>query len=375
MKKLNDKHIKPEQEQETKCEKFDNFEEFLEVERSEEIEEKENKEFFKKIKKPRKSKHHIDIGLKSTKAAITIPTKTEPSLTIENDVTGPKMEVSCLNKRDESEEDHFIKKKEVNPAECDCKGINFRSKKTQKFHVQTFHQKLLGCDVCKITFQNKANFQQHVQSHHSRTCECEGIESLDERNTLYHNKTVHIKHFGCIICRRTFKSEQKWQVHMGMHNGFRQFQCDNCGKESLRLGDLKAHKKLCLDQEPTNCDLCQKVFRGEYRMQTHRRRFHVDLHQCPECPTQAKSLSRHIQQWHSDEKRFPCSQCDKGFISSDKLKSHIRSVHNKEKPFECRFGCGLRASETGNLRKHEVNKHGQVWADQGGEMVETLGIS
>ena len=83
--------------------------------------------------------------------------------------------------------------------------------------------------------------------------------------------------------------------------------------------------------------------------------------QCPECPIQVKHMTKHIKQVHTRDRKFLCTQCNKGFMYGDKLKSHIRSVHDKEKPYECRYGCGVRVSESGNRRKHEKQKHGQVW--------------
>jgi len=139
------------------------------------------------------------------------------------------------------------------------------------------------------------------------------------------------------------------------------FHCDMCGKEYKLSGGLHVHKKSCLDQKPTKCDLCEKVFKGEFRMQIHKKRSHKDLHPCPECSTQVKNLSKHMLRVHINEKRFPCSQCDKGFIEGDKLRDHIRSVHDKEKPYECRYDCGVRVSSPAYRRKHEKQKHGQAW--------------
>jgi len=247
-----------------------------------------------------------------------------------------------------------------------CKK-EFTSKKCFENHViiHEVDEKTFKCDLCKSTFSTKKYFKQHVKSHHARSCECRNINDLDERNILYHNKTVHLNQFGCNICLKTFKSKSKSIAHMWDHNGSSMvssnFQCDNCGKEYKLSRDLNVHKKFCLDQKPTKCDLCEKVFKGEFRMQIHKKRSHKDLHPCPECSTQVKNLSKHMLRVHINEKRFPCSQCDKGFIEGDKLRDHIRSVHDKEKPYECRYDCGVRVSSPAYRRKHEKQKHGQAW--------------
>ena len=145
--------------------------------------------------------------------------------------------------------------------------------------------------------------------------------------------------------------------------------CDNCGKKYKSLEELNYHRRHCLDNKLISCNLCQKVFKGEIRMQIHKRRFHKDLLQCPECPIKVKQLPRHIKEIHTGEKNFHCIQCNKSFMYGDKLRSHIRSVHDKEKPYECRYSCGVRVSESGNRRKHEKQKHGQVWEGPRGWMV------
>jgi len=256
---------------------------------------------------------------------------------------------------------------EKNSLCCNVCIRKFTSKKCFKKHVLN-HQSVdkeeqsFNCDVCKSTFNTRKYLKRHVKkSHHARSCECPNVNDLDERNTLYHTKTVHLNYFGCNICLKTFTTKSKSTAHIWDHNGSSNFQCDNCGKEYKSIGELNAHKKSCVDQEPTNCDLCEKVFKGEFRMQKHKNRSHKDLHQCPECSTQVRDVEKHMLRVHTSEKRFPCSKCDKGFITGDTLKSHIRSVHDKEKPYDCRFGCGVKVSESGNRRKHEKQKHGQIW--------------
>ena len=171
-------------------------------------------------------------------------------------------------------------------GKCDCKDLTFSDKKSQVFHISTVHSNMDGCQVCRRVFSSSENFKEHMRSHHGRSCECQNILDMDEKQVLFHNQTVHRKHFGCDICFRTFRKRAHGLVHMAEHNGERGFQCDQCGNDYKRAGDLKSHTKLCLDLDPVKCDLCEKYFKGKQRLKLHRRRFHVDLHQCPDCPKQ-----------------------------------------------------------------------------------------
>ena len=178
------------------------------------------------------------------------------------------------------------KEKEEPQMDCDCEDGNFGDKKSKLFHFSTVHSNMDGCQMCKRAFSSNDNFKQHMNSHHGRTCGCPNILEMSEKEVLFHNQTVHRNHFGCNICFRTFKNKEHGLTHMAEHEGKRGFQCEKCGNDYKRAGDLKGHKKLCSDVDPVKCDLCDKCFNGKERLKIHRRRFHVGLHQCPECPKQ-----------------------------------------------------------------------------------------
>ena len=171
--------------------------------------------------------------------------------------------------------------------ECNCIDLDFTDKKSRQFHISRIHLNMDGCQLCKRAFSSSDNFKEHMRSHHGRDCKCQNILEMDEKQVLFHNQTIHRKHFGCNICYRTFRKKAHGLAHMAEHNGERGFQCDKCGNDYKRAGDLKSHTKLCLDlEDPVKCDLCEKHFKGKQRLKLHRRRFHVDLRQCPYCPTQ-----------------------------------------------------------------------------------------
>ena len=178
------------------------------------------------------------------------------------------------------------KEKEEPQMDCDCEDGNFGDKKSKLFHYSTVHSNMDGCQMCKRAFSSNDNFKQHMSSHHGRTCGCPNILEMSEKEVLFHNQTVHRNHFGCNICFRTFKNKEHGLTHMAEHEGKRGFQCEKCGNDYKRAGDLKGHIKLCSDMDPVKCDLCDKCFNGKERLKIHRRRFHVGLHQCPECPKQ-----------------------------------------------------------------------------------------
>ena len=59
--------------------------------------------------------------------------------------------------------------------------------------------------------------------------------------------------------------------------------------------------------EPTECDICHKIFRNKYIMKTHKQNMHND-----------------------NRERFNCPHCNKTFASKYYLKNHIDSKHKNE---------------------------------------------
>uniref|UniRef100_A0A1A7Z3F1 C2H2-type domain-containing protein n=2 Tax=Iconisemion striatum TaxID=60296 RepID=A0A1A7Z3F1_9TELE len=65
-------------------------------------------------------------------------------------------------------------------------------------------------------------------------------------------------------------------------------------------------------------------------------------------------LIRHVEESHTGQKAFKCSECHKEFTRKDSLTLHLR-VHTGEKPHRCHF-CGKFFTQTSNLRVH-MRKH------------------
>ena len=166
--------------------------------------------------------------------------------------------------------------------------------------------------------------------------------TITEKDINIRTTSIHKKVLSCDTCKKIFKRKKCLEKH------------------------VLNHSKIPDKDETFTCNLCNSSFSTRRYFKKHvqrhcKERSLKDLHQCPECSTQVKNLSKHMLRIHSSEKRFPCSQCDKGFIEGDKLRDHIRSVHDKEKPYECRYDCGVRVSSPAYRRKHEKQKHGQAW--------------
>ena len=48
----------------------------------------------------------------------------------------------------------------------------------------------------------------------------------------------------CMICNRTFKTQEKLDAHKETHNKIRAFPCSTCGKRFKRKADKNRHEKI-----------------------------------------------------------------------------------------------------------------------------------
>ena len=92
---------------------------------------------------------------------------------------------------------------------------------------------------------------------------------------------------------------------------------------------LSDHEKYHTGEKFFACSLCNKRFFNKRAMVQHERR-------------------------HNEEKQYPCSYCGKRFSCSTKVREHER-IHTGEKPFRCPH-CDYRCTMKHHLKVHKCNQ-------------------
>jgi len=136
-------------------------------------------------------------------------------------------------------------------------------------------------------------------------------DSYSDENTEFN--------FRCSMCNFTYSDQVSLSKHMKAKHTVKTFCCKECGKIYSTKSSLAQHVHH-YHRHPNKykCSVCQKTF--------HRKDF----------------LMKH-EKTHTDEREFPCKQCDKRFKTRSSLSGHVNGSHNEKRRFVCDF-CGMRTS-------------------------------
>lgn len=178
------------------------------------------------------------------------------------------------------------------------------------------------CVICGDWFANHSDFKTHLKDKHD--------EHVTDRD--FSQIANDYKEFTCYICEKTLKQREYLVFHVKSHfEKYFEYQCHRCGLRVQSESVLREHMKRH-ENTPTKCDLCDKVFPNCVRMRTHR-------------------------MLHTEELKYKCTVCSKGFKLSKYLSRHM-AVHNEVK-ICCRY-CDASFKFSTGRRAHEKSQHNVV---------------
>jgi DNA-directed RNA polymerase subunit RPC12/RpoP len=150
----------------------------------------------------------------------------------------------------------------------------------------------------------------------------------------------HTVNYACVVCGKTGRG--RVSRHMRVAHplaGAPAFQCPHCSKTCSRREHLAVHLRAHTNERPYPCSQCDQRFKDASTRRTHEQRKHSAEaeHKCHRCDAVfcvKRDLTDH-QKYHEETKRHACAQCGRHFARSSDLRRH------EKRKTPCGHGTGL----------------------------------
>ncbi|XP_015378345.1 PREDICTED: zinc finger protein Xfin-like, partial [Diuraphis noxia] len=226
------------------------------------------------------------------------------------------------------------------------------------------------CDLCLHEFYNWKYYKKHKLEH------------------------LNDKPFKCLKCLKSFNYNNNYLLHIASHSTSN-LKCPKCKKEFKRFASFKAHLKIHKTEELITCNICDKIFDNQYRLDIHKENCMQEnlinpgegtsiasIKTCTSCNMSFTTVSEYkmhikehkkfdsiLKKYHkvatkfkklhktsNKIKKFKCDHCDWSFNKSNLLRRHMRT-HTGEKPFEC-TDCSVYFTQQNSLNRHLMKHKG-----------------
>ncbi|XP_020786323.2 uncharacterized protein LOC110165467 [Boleophthalmus pectinirostris] len=209
----------------------------------------------------------------------------------------------------------------------------------------------------RITAQNSRLFPRYTSPQETRATVNTGDMSGADEGA---DKGPESKIRTCPVCKESFESPYKLQIHKRVHRGEEPLSCSICKKEFAVSSDLKKHMRTHTGERPFTCSVCKKTFSQKGHLELHTR-IHTgekpfSCSVCKKTFTRKDHFETHMSR-HTGEKRFSCSICLKVISDSANFKKHLKT-HSGERPFSCSV-CEKTFARKGHLKTHMMTHTGE----------------
>ena len=222
------------------------------------------------------------------------------------------------------------------------------------------------CTLCNKEF---SNLERHMKSKHSAESdsppvllECDYCSQTFTRKSDLnaHNESVHAvqnpqKKF-CNLCEKYFANLAQHQKIV--HNGVKNFKCQNCQKGFYDNRELRRHHIKFLKTRECQKEVTQAVCK-----------YHCDFENCEYKTNKKGNMEMHKESVHLKMK-YNCPECNKTLSSRANLNSHVKNVHDKKivngslqkDPYKLKFLCKLcdyMTNRAMHLDRHMLSVHSE----------------
>ena len=286
---------------------------------------------------------------------------------LEDQHTGPQHCSFCNmefpNKR--SFKEHELTHPEKGIHQCDICHKRFLTELRLRTHLENIHsspkdgkteEKIYKCHICSKILTTYHNLKRHVRNHEKSSgsvkCTLCSKELTDKLHLRQHVEEIHPETHQCPFCQKVFSNKKVCKAHELTHPERYVYKCDMCDKMFLNETRLEKHKNV-FHRDP-HCRYCEKeikdptkLFNHERRHEMYKNKFRCEL--CPKVFRTPSGLKYHMSV-HTGKYAVYCEVCGKGMHSEIVLEEH-KATHTKEIRYTCEL-CGRNFSSNSTYRMH-----------------------
>lgn len=164
-----------------------------------------------------------------------------------------------------------------------------------------------SCNLCTDIFVTRRAVCEHIRKHHGQKALCNICGKLlsDRNNLNKHYQSVHLKQkrYSCTMCDNRYDSSYRLRIHINSHQGIRNYACTLCPSKFISCAALTRHiKTIHTEEKKYVCAICAKGFKLANKLKMH-------------------------MFVHTGQYEHPCEHCGKGFRQKSKLVHHVQEVH------------------------------------------------
>ena len=197
------------------------------------------------------------------------------------------------------------------------------------------------CDRCEKIYSGpyaQSTLKSHIKNIHEaeEKEKCHICGKMVCKSLLEdHIKRKHNRDHKCTKCILSFNTALRLKRHIKLvHDKFKAYICDTCGKAFQSKGNLNMHIKIHTEEKQHECHLCGKKFLRPHHLQGHIEKTHMGVRRypCPKCDKKyknASSLNQHDRIFHLGIKENKCHLCGNAYGQRVELKLHLARHHKK----------------------------------------------
>ncbi|XP_042306288.1 zinc finger protein 287-like isoform X2 [Sceloporus undulatus] len=285
-----------------------------------------------------------------------------PEITNDNGPQFCNLEGTTESWRREESQQELYPRKDGHRASI-CKGASMKANQT--LDSQDLYIRQSCCSACGKTFTHNVPLSLHKRTHKREKLDiCSQCQKDSVSLQKCQKAKLVVKPYKCLECGKDFRDKTDLRRHQIVHTGKKPYICSNCGEGFPTSKLLVKHQKHHVEKKSSVpppevtvyiCSVCEESFNNALDLGAHER-IHSgqSAHGKKFCQ---EPEPRKLQETHTAERPFKCSDCGASFTWSSSYNRH-RKIHSGNTTAKAPFSC---ISTLKEKKKHSCSKCGKAF--------------